>query len=187
MKNYLIRKELRDMTPEQREQWRAERRAGTRRGELYDATARKIAEGYEAQGVQPEFAAELGASPVKRKAYEAEQKERLAAWRADHPQEDKVNDYRTVMIPEVTFGRFDGHDIAGAHAVLDDQTSSRHTLTRVVTVVGAFTKKKTGHGVLTVTFADGHVWSHPLVSPGNMRRVSQWAAAFNAYAGALTG
>lgn len=55
---------------------------------------------------------------------------------------------------------------------------------RVVTVAGAFTKKKTGHGTLTIVLADGSSVSKQ-VSHDAIGRVAPWVHAFNGYAAAL--
>jgi len=115
-------------------------------------------------------------------------KARLLEWRREHPQETGLS-RGGLMTLTVKLGHLydygaDKGYIAGAQAFLDDSTGSRHSLTRVVTVAGAFTKKKTGHGTLTIAMADGSTVTSR-VSADRVAQVAPWVHAFNAYAASL--
>lgn len=73
--------------------------------------------------------------------------------------------------------------LAGSHAELTDGTS-RHTLTRVVTVAGALTKKTKGH--VTIVTGSGQLHQQKITGAGEVRRAQAWAARFNALAGQAT-
>lgn len=69
--------------------------------------------------------------------------------------------------------------LSGAQAEISGLTQ-RHTLTRTVTVVGAFTKKT--DAMLVVAMANGNVHTSKLSNATAFRRAAQWAAKFNALA-----
>jgi hypothetical protein len=69
--------------------------------------------------------------------------------------------------------------VLGAEAVLTDGTS-RHTLTRVVTVVGAATKKT--KAAVIVTLPNGRVHQQNIEGAGEIRRAQAWVVRFNAMA-----
>jgi hypothetical protein len=69
--------------------------------------------------------------------------------------------------------------LAGAHAEITDGTS-RHTLTRVVTVAGALTKKTEAY-VTVVTGNDG-LQQTKVQGAAEVRRAQAWVAKFNALA-----
>lgn len=111
-------------------------------------------------------------------------------WRAAHPLETQINRLRNPLaqfgmkVERGMIGRT--HPVAGAKAELFDGTSSRHTLTRMVTVAGALTKKKTGKGTLTVVCTDGAVLRGSIPAGATMSRAASWVAAFNAYSEQLS-
>ena len=70
-------------------------------------------------------------------------------------------------------------DLAGSRAAIGDMTS-RHTLTRVVTVAGAFTKKTDAY--LTIAFANGNVHQIHVKGAARFRQASGWVARYNAMA-----
>jgi hypothetical protein len=72
---------------------------------------------------------------------------------------------------------------AGSHAEVTDPTS-RHTLVRVATVAGAFTKKTDAY--LTIAFISGTVHQMRLHGAAEIRQASAWVARYNALAGAET-
>ena len=72
-------------------------------------------------------------------------------------------------------------DLAGSRAAIGDMTS-RHTLTRVVTVAGAFTKKTDAY--LTIAFANGNTHQQHIKGSTQVRQASAWVARYNAMAGA---
>lgn len=67
--------------------------------------------------------------------------------------------------------------LATAHAELT-QGTSRHTLTRTVTVVGAATKKV--RASVIVTTIEGGYHEEKIESAGELRRAQAWVAKFNA-------
>lgn len=71
--------------------------------------------------------------------------------------------------------------LAGATALVTDGTS-RHTLTRVVTVVGAATKKT--KAAVLVTTANGGINQQNIEGAGELRRAQAWVVRFNAMAAA---
>ena len=71
--------------------------------------------------------------------------------------------------------------LAGATAVVTDGTT-RHTLTRVVTVVGAATKKT--KAAVLVTTANGRINQQNIEGAGELRRAQAWVVRFNALAAA---
>lgn len=71
--------------------------------------------------------------------------------------------------------------LAGATAIVTDGTS-RHTLTRVVTVVGAATKKT--KAAVLVTTANGRINQQNIEGAGELRRAQAWVVRFNALAAA---
>jgi hypothetical protein len=80
-----------------------------------------------------------------------------------------------------THGRVLGN-LVGSRAEIGDMTS-RHTLTRVVTVAGAFTKKTDAY--LTIVFADGNTHQQHIKGAAQVRQGSAWVARYNAMAGAV--
>jgi hypothetical protein len=85
---------------------------------------------------------------------------------------------------EVKSGGYVVGPLAGATAQVTDGTS-RHTLTRVVTVAGALTKKTTAH--MVISLANGQVRTHKLNTAGEIRQAQVWAVKFNALAGQAAG
>jgi hypothetical protein len=77
-------------------------------------------------------------------------------------------------------GRIVGQ-LAGARAELTDGTS-RHTLTRVVTVAGALTKKTSA--AVIITCANGHFQQSKVTGAAEVRRAQQWVIRFNTMAAA---
>ncbi len=71
--------------------------------------------------------------------------------------------------------------LAGSAAQVTDGTS-RHTLTRVMTVAGALTKKSTAYVV--ISFPDGLVHTRKLDGASAIRQGQVWAVKFNALAAA---
>lgn len=69
--------------------------------------------------------------------------------------------------------------LAGAYAEVTGVTS-RHTVTRVVTVAGALTKKTDGTVVITFTSGQVHTW--PVHGAADLRQASTFVARFNAMA-----
>ncbi len=69
--------------------------------------------------------------------------------------------------------------LAGAHAAVTDPRS-RHTLTRVATGVGAFTKKT--NATLVIVLADGRAIQHPLSGGKEVTQAQVWAERFNVLA-----
>lgn len=69
--------------------------------------------------------------------------------------------------------------LKGAHAQIEGLTQ-RHTLTRTVTVVGAFTKKT--DATLVIVMTNGHVHTFRIKDATAFRQAAQWAAKFNALA-----
>jgi hypothetical protein len=72
-------------------------------------------------------------------------------------------------------------DLAGSRAEIGDMTS-RHTLTRVVTVAGAFTKKTDAY--LTIAFASRNTHQQHIKGAAQVRQASAWVGRYNAMAGA---
>lgn len=72
-------------------------------------------------------------------------------------------------------------DLVSSRAPVTDPTS-RHTLARVVTVVGAATTKT--DATLVVAFADGNVHTWSIKSAKELRQAQTWVAKFNALADA---
>lgn len=72
--------------------------------------------------------------------------------------------------------------LAGARAEVTDGTS-RHTLTRVVTVVGAATKRT--KAAVIVTTANGGFRQQNIQGASELRRAQAWAIRFNTIAAAL--
>ena len=70
-------------------------------------------------------------------------------------------------------------DLAGSRAGIGDMTS-RYTATRVITVVGAFTKKTDAY--LTIAFANGNVHQVHVKGAAQFRQASGWVARYNAMA-----
>jgi hypothetical protein len=70
-------------------------------------------------------------------------------------------------------------DLAGSRAGIGDMTS-RHTATRVITVVAAFTKKTDAY--LTIAFANGNVHQIHVKGAARFRQASGWVARYNAMA-----
>jgi len=70
-------------------------------------------------------------------------------------------------------------DLAGSRAGIGDMTS-RHTATRVITVVAAFTKKTDAY--LTIAFANGNVHQVHVKGAAQFRQASGWVARYNAMA-----
>jgi hypothetical protein len=71
--------------------------------------------------------------------------------------------------------------LAGAHAEVTDPTS-RHTLTRVVTVAGEFTKKT--KATMMIVYPDGTCWQRTLDGAAAVRQAQAWVIQFNALAAA---
>lgn len=71
--------------------------------------------------------------------------------------------------------------LAGAHAEVTG-ISSRHTLTRVVTVAGALTKKT--NASVIVAFPSGTVHQQHVNGAAEVRRAETWCVKFNALAAA---
>jgi hypothetical protein len=70
-------------------------------------------------------------------------------------------------------------DLAGSLAEVADPTS-RHTATRVITVVGAFTKKTNTY--LTIAFSNGGIHQVKIDGAAVYRQATAWAAKYNAMA-----
>ncbi len=71
--------------------------------------------------------------------------------------------------------------LAGARAEITDPTS-RHTITRIVTVAGAMTKKT--KAVVVVTCANGAYRQSVVDGAASVRRAQAWVIRFNAIAAA---
>jgi hypothetical protein len=69
--------------------------------------------------------------------------------------------------------------LSGAHAEIAGFTQ-RHTLTRTVTVVGAFTKKT--DATLVITMTNGNIHTFKIKDATAFRQAAQWTAKFNALA-----
>lgn len=69
--------------------------------------------------------------------------------------------------------------LAGARAEVTDGTS-RHTLTRVVTVAGALTKKTSAEVIIST--ANGGYHQRSVNGAGDVRRAQAWVIRFNAMA-----